>query len=462
MPKLNNLKEIKDKRIGLLARATEREIEKRRKNHEREIQNLSDKYHRETKEIKNESDSKKGRIEESYNHDFAAEILRNLKKDYSILKERSELTTLSMEDIERAQEINKLINKAENDEEKERLMGLIKLTSTPEIKKAVEALSLKEGIEKRDITSYLAVGTKDSIPTGYLLVPIDSNQNKKLVEQSLENKIATILDQRTIQVGSNASISKVRGVEEFNINEVSFSQDYDEVNGFLLYTIILKQDVKKTKIEESLVKKINELQPEELKKVSLTHVVEVVDFQVINYFATHSEEDLHISRDNLESIKEKYISPERAAEYLEMTRIGVNILAGKKKIDKNNEGEIEVASLIKYLNGRETEIPKKRVSKYEERTSIRNLNYDSTNPEGKKEEILRALDKMGEKIYTKEIANLLGWRVETAYTYIKRYPEDLPSHKEADEKRYVTKDDMISFIEQRKPTKLGWLKIKAS
>jgi len=407
--KLKSLSGKIEKGIAQAHKISEKEREKIQAKCNREISQINEKYNSLVKEVEN---YQRQQIE-SLKEEYGAEIIYSqLTKDYNEMQIRSDISS-AQEYQEAAKIALKISSLGETGEQAlESAKSLVEIfgnTKMGEIEITKDLLRLIEhikngGYHPETIKSYTAQCSYNSVPTLNLIVPIDGENNKQL-SQDLEDKILDTVLNEKLQIGSNISLggSGSTQVEGFNLSEVQIEGDEYLINGYRVFQITPKNYKEITAVEKGIIRRLEELQPKSFKHVNLTHRVLPISCRIADYFMNHSMEEFHSNEINMEP----------------------------KNVQTNSKRLI------------------KRAYEY--------ASYP--NPESAKEEAMKRLENINaENLTAKDIQHILGLSSpSSAGVFISYHQKELsPNKKEG--LQLIKRENILKFINSRKPNKNGWMK----
>jgi len=290
----NEFDKLRAEHISRLSRSDERlkkEFKKLESKRERAVEKVSRRFSREKEQITKSYDARKVEIDEQIYKLGANTLFSNLTRDFRILQERSGLVDVAPDMLKKAMEINGLLKSARDDQEKEAIRRAISVTSN--LPYNLVDLVSGSNLSNLTVSSYSSIGRVEGKDLCYLILPIDSEENKTLA-QKLHLKALDIVCHSPILVGSSVGYhAKDRFVTgPSSSNEIDFNQEDSIVNGFFFYALSPSISSQAADLQKALVRKFNELQPEYFDRVKLTHSLVPVDTNFMNYFITHNSDQL--------------------------------------------------------------------------------------------------------------------------------------------------------------------------
>lgn len=430
-----------ESRLEEISKLKKKELQSVERAREKELKRVQEQYNGQADSVTQKYDARESEIKEFQTRYGAAELINRLQIDYQVLQGRSNIACLNAEEVRKAKELAKLINTAESDAERKRLLAIMNLSGvSQQVQDAIE--TVQDGEPKMScITSYLGYGKPNGSYVIYLVVPVADKDNKTLAE-TLQDKILNIVGAGEIMVGSQAHVSKTREVIGHVIDSERVNVDYDYSNGFLTFTIEPKtrDSMQVSKIAQSIAGKLEELQPNQFKDSKLVHKIAEVEFPVMNYMVVRSEG--RISHEELNSIAEAskgYISVEEAAQILGYTTKGVNHLATRHLLERDANGNIQVASLRKY------QASKKKQGK----PAVQIADESKISGDEARQQAFQRLDEFGDCLTANDITYVLGYsNPRLVYHTIKE--KNIPILHSEQGEIAVSKDNIREYIHTHK------------
>ena len=420
--------------------------------HKKEIKGNDSKRAKEIEKINSRYASLANGCDEAYrsalgecNHLFlrrsAAQVLKSLRESAGIMRNHSLLSTLTPDQIGRANDAYILLSKADNENHLESLRRMWALSNTdPAVSAALDSLQ-KGNLGKLTISSYMGYPVSNGSNTIYLAVPAPLNDETAL-GKCLSDKVTSIIDARSVQIGKHVVLDK-QMASSVNIYNLEFDCDFDEVHGFILYKMFLKDSSpgQAASAAKSLAEKINELQPKEFERLKLPHQVTLLDYEVLKFYESHSESEIFDPSDEIYLMppNQKHISVDRAARIMGTDVKVIRTYVSKKILEGDHE-MVEVASVQMYFDrqhGLVQEEHNVRVEVLEKRAYER-------------------LEAAPPVMDVNQAASVLGYKPRGVYGLI--YGKRLDAEQEGT-RLFLKKDTLRGFMEQNHLTMHGWKQV---
>ncbi len=309
-------------------------------------------------EIKHKKELEKQKLEyerqiaqagDSYQKNAAAEILSQLRIAYDILQRRSSLQDFSSEELRKAQEtleLKRTIAEDKQNPSSQAFLKYIDLNTNDRIRNAIEIISNGD-IDSRDITSYISLDREKIL----IVSPIGNNEEKQL-PKNLEQRLLDTLILGNVDIALTRRYDhkslQVVGVEK----GIDFTADDVLANDFLVFTITPNKPEEINRLADDLIEKITKLQPAGFVQAKLENKFYVVDPKIIEYFKTHSMENIYTPQQELQrriSEGKTTISYEEAIKLTGKSMKALRRSTTTGRLNKTESGEIEASSLIGYL-----------------------------------------------------------------------------------------------------------------
>jgi len=453
MLNLDTLSKLFEKERNAISKRSKTAVSRLEKKREVETERINAQYESQIAEQRKIFEDQKEQAYQGYIRRAAGELTCELQHDYDILQERSSLLRISEDDLEKARKVQQTLGRLGDEKAKDMLKEILQIVGTEEgIQIALSQLAREP--TPHTIISYIAGGKDNKV---YLLSPIYDSTKQELAKD-LENKILDILKPGDIYVGRIIQQDTQRNGSNPRAAKIEFSHEYDIVNGFLLYRLkVPKQDSSVPElVVKGLVEKMNELQPASFEKVKLTHRVQLIEPALMDYFKAHSVEDMYSTRDVLQKLLEhkKGISYEEASKIVGRSIRVLKALVTKDTLDKNEQNDIDINSLIVYMEKHST---KRLNPKHSDGTkgpkSNYHLDFNSTNHDQIRSEAYQRLQQLGDKLRMKDLQHVLGLRTLSGATNAANHYLDVQKEGRI---IYVPAENVRRFITEKTPTGAGW------
>ncbi len=448
-----HIEKEKEKSVSKIDKKRIKEIKALKRRLEKEEDKINKEYDRKVQHQENFCDAEKKKAEKRFTRRAAGGMINNLEKDYAVLLGRSKMFEMSEEDIEKARKVRDIIQSINGDElNTKKVDNVVKaLELDSDITNIVLSLSDHENIKENKIVSYVSADKERC----YLISPVVAPVDGELLVQRLDEKVTRILELGRIIPGSAGSLDKSGTVESLDVHAFRFKARKGDIHGFSMYTIEPTDYMDSDNI--SILKcafadKLNELQPEKFKDMSLVHKVISVEYPVVAYALDHDRASLHTPLDDINKIESEtgYISMDKASEILYQKISIVRRLATRGILEKNDAEEISVDSLKTYAQKKE----KTSGSHVDGRRD--KLNFVSDGLEERKQEALGRLNKYGNELTTTAMTDVLGFKNTASAN---RLTEVIDSRKDG-YRIHFQKDSVIRYIQEHNPTGKGWVQDK--
>lgn len=439
--------------------------------HSNRIKELEETRDQELERVKNEyeeaikrEDSGKETVIATHQFDFkrraAGEIMSDLEQSLSVLRDRSAMSPLVLDNLEAAKKIVENLRSVNPGISFEEVRKYAKVFNTPvEVMTALDILSGTVSLNPFTVYSYLGARKKNGHDDEVIVLsPFDYTREHRLVT-ALEEKVDSVIMHQSVEINAVNKIDSGRkghyvsaraDIAEFT------ADDMIPVNGFIAYRIKPVNCTPETLVD-ALVYKFgqDDIQPDAFNGFELRHGAQNVPFDVLEYFMTHQKEDMMTIRDEIvKAVGEgRRLSYEEAAKILLTQTNRIRSIATRVGLDANEEG-ITPESLLSYHD-----------KKKQSRKSFLNSNgtnphaYKGTTFEEKKREALERLDsavaRSGESVCSEDIAMILGLGNLASVSSI--YAAGGLSKEKRGKRVYTTAAALRDFINSRTPYRAGWM-----
>jgi len=400
---------------------------------------------------------------EGYTRRASKELLLGLEGSSTALELVSSICDIPRESMDKARTIYRRFKVIQDENLRTALMETIGDIADPQIKRALEVISQGNDCPGGEIVSYIS----SSANGVSILIPVRQNESVALA-RNLEARVDSIISlskidsrrAKTIPSANGTPIGSERGLIEFELEDDNF------YNGFYFCTISPKVKSETGQLEVELRSKLIELQPEGFREAGLTHVVEVVEPEVLTFFRTHSGPGMSAPRDTLVEYLDSgtaEISYEFAASLTERSIKSIIGLVNSGRVQAGQEGNVEINSLINYLDNVEEPTKKSRPSN---NAQSRGLRFSSTNPAEIKEEAdqrMRELAGKGKiKFDSADVAYILGYSDNYSGTISRiAASEEVRSHISVEEahphRRLFAPEAIALYISRRQVVGGKWI-----
>lgn len=462
-----NLTHSTQTEIERIERERTRHNLKLEKKSEKEIEDIRTKV---KKEIDANTRAYNTQIEELNERHYkltSGEMFSALREDYALLQARSKINEVSKESMDKARRIKEKAEKIGDSATRAVMLDLLKEGVTDEVRSAMECIS-GEFDSIRTITSYIAAD-RDEVK---IIIPVKKDGNNKLATD-LESRLTQTLGMNEILLEDNLHAydpKQIRVLTDIS-KKVNFTwENFDESNGFLIYSVKPSDSSESHKLATGIVKRINAMQPETFKEAKVRHEMQVIDANIIDYFKTHTQEEFYSTKDQLEQLVKEgqtSISYEDASKITGKAIGALKTSITRGTINAMQEGAIELSSLINYLS------EKTKTRNYTQRKSASNeiISTDS-DIEVIKQKIYARLTEVSqgrEELNSEEIKYIFGCASSSFVTGIARRPDiALYVEKRKDvgitgpKRLYFKVEGIQKYLNSRMPTKKGRWKIVES
>lgn len=448
--RVSDIQKKESRALGNLKRSKSAALARVEREHNSRIENERQTY-----------ESQKLQENQEYLRRAGGELLNDLRDSYQALQERSELPDLDetlITEVKDRLESFKVINpNFDSTDEQQRKAAYKFGRFTEEEIVAAEHLSSGNVLVKRNVDSYITANQNEG--KAYLIIPVDGDENKEL-SKALESKVDVILDQGEITLGSHVSLSGRRSgyTGSAHANKIKFTYDFDEANGFLVYTITPSDPSSDTEVlAKELASKLNELQPSEFERAKLNHQVSDIDYDIAKTFIETPTDRLYTVSDRLSQLERtaSEIPLEETASLLGLTDRGVKALVTKGRLERTEFDRISIDSIREYQENKSLSRTSETSRITPTNTSDNPFTYTATNPSDVKDEALSRLDSYeNENLTTKEVAHVLAYSGKSGTSNL--ITRGIVKSFKKDNQRLIPKSEIRNYIESRVHTVHGW------
>ncbi len=455
MVSLENLRKLRDEALGGVERILRKESNKLNSQsqriktkleleHEKKLKELEHQRELSLNLVRNEAEKQKDSANNAYYLPASQIILERLNQDSALIDYTDRISSFSPEELSKAEQTIQalaIVDKINEGEERNTVRSVLESTLTPNLKGAMQVLATKKP-EKTTIDLYLSADM-DGV---YLLVPT-KNPQPRGIEKVLNDLVTRVISLGTAPNGhSKRCISP--GIVVGPDTEIRFEQDIEDLKGFPLYSLKPEKDKDVQLLLRVMKKKLEELEPREIKDSGLS--ISFVDLEpgIIDYLR-NPENDSKIEVNIRRGISEKKKDYVTAAEMIGYTTKGVKTLVTRGILRGDLEG-VDSDSLEEFQRRKEES---NRPS-----GKLRRLYSDpaSFNPSEVRERTYSYLNECGEQINLSDIREICLMTTQTsAKNLVKRI-----TGRNIGNQGTINKSVIERYLEGREPTRFGWKKRK--
>ncbi len=320
------------------------------------IEAVTKEFERKKQEIIASFQSNSALIEKSYKIQASNVLAIALTRDNDLLNNKKlnvqSQSILALPDEERtkARDVAEEIKRERDPVTYEKLKGLLyKLNPSAGFIGVVEQL-LESKPTNTQVMSYIAMGKSNGAIIYYILSPIRESNGRQLLENSLEGIILKTIAENRLSEDTKVNLERGDTVSKVEPYSIEFDSDILYANSFLLSTLKPYQQDPETagSLMNLLKASFEKNQPKELVAGGLKHNLEKVEMPVIDFFKSHTLDQIATLVSSVPELGKKYVTLKEAAKIADKHPITIVRAATKGLIKKDLTGNYDLDSVERF------------------------------------------------------------------------------------------------------------------